>query len=118
MPARSGRAVDGPARLVARTARIALLLTAFALAASCGKKGPPLPPLVKIPAPPADFTAARRGAEVDLQFTVPSANTDGTRPANLERVDVYAFTGPAPTAEDQLLKLATKVGTLPIKAPR
>ena len=27
---------------------------------ACGKKGPPLPPLVKLPVAPADFTAARR----------------------------------------------------------
>jgi len=85
---------------------------------TCGKKGPPLPPLVKVPAPPADFTAARRGADVALQFTVPAANSDGTRPANVERVDVYAFTGPASTTDRQILKLGTKVGSVPVKAPR
>ena len=93
------------------------LLVAAALAAGCGKKGPPLPPLVKLPAPPADFTAQRRGSKVDLQFTVPSANTDGTRPANVERVDVYGFTGPATVTDDQLLKHGTKVASVPAKTP-
>jgi predicted small lipoprotein YifL len=85
---------------------------------ACGKKGPPLPPLVKVPAPPGDFIAERRGGAVDLRFTVPTANADGTRPANVERVDVYAFTGSAIVSDDQLLKLATKVGSVAVKAPR
>ncbi len=87
------------------------------LAAGCGKKGPPLPPLIKLPAPPADFTAQRRGSTVDLQFTVPSANTDGTRPANVERVDVYGFTGPATVTDDQLLKQGTRVASVSTKMP-
>jgi len=86
--------------------------------AACGKKGPPLPPLVKVPAPPADFTAVRRGGDVALQFTVPTTNSDGTRPANVERVDVYAFTGPASLTDQELFKFGTKVGSVPVKAPR
>jgi hypothetical protein len=85
---------------------------------SCGKKGPPLAPLVRIPAPPADFTAERRGSDVKMQFAVPTANTDGSKPANIERIDVYGFTGPAAVNDDQLLKLGTKVASLPVKAPR
>jgi len=106
-----------------RGARILVLLGAASIAVACGKKGPPLPPLIRIPVPPGDFTAARRGAEVELQFTVPNVNTDGSRPANVMRVDAYAFSGAAATAaaaltDDQLLKLATKVGSVPVKAPR
>jgi predicted small lipoprotein YifL len=85
---------------------------------SCGKKGPPLAPLVRIPAPPADFTAERRGSDVKMQFAVPTANTDGSKPANIERIDVYGFTGPFAVNDDQLLKLGTKVASLPVKAPR
>ncbi|PYR04740.1 MAG: hypothetical protein DMG00_22875, partial [Acidobacteria bacterium] len=85
---------------------------------ACGKKGPPLPPLVKIPAAPAEFTADRRGATVDLQFTVPSSNTDNSRPANIERVDVYAITAPASITDDQLLKRGTRVASVDVKAPR
>jgi hypothetical protein len=85
---------------------------------SCGKKGPPLAPLVKIPTAPADFTAERRGSDVKMQFAVPTANTDGSKPANIERIDVYGFTGPAAVSDDQLLKLGTRVASLPIKAPR
>ena len=89
--------------------------------ASCGKKGAPLPPLVKLPVPPADLAATRRGNVVDLSFSVPSANTDGTRPANVQRAEVYAITAPEtvpPLSDADLLKYGTKVGTVEVKAPR
>jgi hypothetical protein len=88
------------------------------LSANCGKKGPPLPPLVKLPAPAADLTAERHGDTVDVHFTVPVVNTDGTRPANVERVDVFAVTAPPTVTDDQLWKQGTKVGSVLVKAPR
>lgn len=88
---------------------------------SCGKKGPPLAPLVRLPAPPADLAAVRRGNTVDLSFTVPAANTDGTRPANVASAEVYALTAPVtepPLSDADLLKFGVKVGSVPVKAPR
>src|SRR5207237_9238819 len=41
---------------------------AFAFVISCGKKGPPLPPLVKVPVAPPGLAASPRGDIVDLQF--------------------------------------------------
>jgi len=97
----------------------AALACALVLAsAGCGKKGPPLPPLVKLPAAPGDLSAERHGDDVTVRFTVPAANTDNTKPANVERVDVYAFTGPTSTSDDDVLKRGTKVGTVAVKAPR
>jgi hypothetical protein len=90
---------------------------------SCGKKGPPLPPLLKVPAAPADLVASRRGDLVNLQFTVPNTNTDGTRPANVERVEIYALTAPPGAAaqaitDAQFVKLGTRIDTVAVKAPR
>jgi len=87
-------------------------------AAGCGKKGPPLPPLVKLPSAPADFSAQRRGNTVDLRFTVPVANTDNTRPANLAHVDVYAITARELLPPDQIVKRGARVATVEVKAPR
>ena len=90
------------------------------LLSGCGKKGPPLAPLVKLPVPPADLAALRRGNTVDVSFTVPAVNTDGTRPANVASADVYAITAPVtvpPLSDAILLKLATKVGSVEVKAP-
>ena len=93
------------------------------LTVACGKKGPPLPPLVKVPVAPPDLVASRRGNIVDLEFTVPGTNTDGTRPANIERVDVYALTTPAGAAPDalsdaQIVKFGTRIDAVEVKAPR
>jgi hypothetical protein len=88
---------------------------------ACGKKGPPLAPLVKLPVAPADLVAARRGDIVGVSFTVPSTNTDGTRPANVAHAEVYAITAPAtvpPISDASLLKLGTRIGTVEVKAPR
>jgi predicted small lipoprotein YifL len=100
--------------------RLAAILASAAVLAlgACGKKGPPLPPLVKLPAPPADFAAERRGDTVDLLFTVPAANTDNTRPANLARVDVYAITSAEQVPATQIVKRGARVATVTVKAPR
>lgn len=90
----------------------------FIVVTGCGKSGPPLPPLVRMPAAPANIVAERRGDTVDIEFSVPNANTDGSRPANVERVDVYAITGPGSIPDDQILKHGTKVASIGVKAPR
>ena len=94
------------------------LLSLLTLFSACGKSGPPLPPLVRVPVPPANVTADRRGEVVDLQFTVPDMNTDRTRPANIERVDVYAVTGSQTLTDEQFLKRGTKVASVPVKSPK
>ena len=101
--------------------RVALLVVAALICVSCGKSGPPLPPLVKLPAAPVDLVAARQGNSVDVSFTVPATNTDGTRPANMASADVYAITAPVtvpPLSDANVLKYGTKVGTIEVKAPR
>jgi hypothetical protein len=87
-------------------------------ASGCGKSGPPLPPIVRTPAAPGEFTAARRGNTVELRFNVPAANTDGTRPANVERVDIYAYTGSADLDDRRLVRVATQVAHVAVKRPR
>jgi hypothetical protein len=76
-------------RLNARALVTCLLLAAAATA--CGKKGNPLPPLRPVPARIADLTAVRTAGQVELRFTVPSANLDGSAPAVIDRVDIYGM---------------------------
>jgi hypothetical protein len=83
---------------------------------SCGKKGPPLPPLVYVPAAASEYTAKRLGNDVVLQFKIPAANTDATRPADLERVEVYAHTEPLPSPADYL-RYGTLIATIPVRPP-
>jgi hypothetical protein len=82
--------------------RVVLVGTLVVLAVACGKKGNPLPPLRPVPARIADFVAVRTAGQVELRFTVPAANLDGTVPAAIDRVDLFAMRAvpgePVPTA--------------------
>ncbi len=68
------------------------LLVLAVLAAGCGKKGPPLPPLRPVPAAIEKLSARRLGETVRLEFTIPDRNRDGSRPADLTRVEIYGLT--------------------------
>lgn len=59
---------------------------------ACGKKGPPLAPLVRAPAQVAELTAVRSGDAVHLTILVPSANVGGDTPADIGGLEVYAVT--------------------------
>lgn len=93
------------------------VLAAAALAIACGKKGPPLPPLVQLPAAPAEFVAARRDTRVELTFKVPAVNTDGSRPADLTRIDVYGWTVPEPVSADEVVRRGTRLGSVTVNEP-
>lgn len=95
---------------------VALVLPLTALA-GCGKKGPPLPPLVQLPAAPADLVASRRGSAVDIQFVIPTTNTDGSRPADIARVDVYGFTGPDSVTPDEVVREGSRIGSVAVNRP-
>ncbi len=95
---------------VAALAAPALLLPA------CGKKGPPLAPLVRVPARPEQAEARRLGDFVFLQARVPDRNQDGSTPADIVRLDVYGYTGEPKTAED-VFKYGTLVASLPVRPP-
>lgn len=97
--------------------RIAAAVVLAAALAACGKKGPPLAPIILVPARPDSFTAARRGDVVHIEFVVPGANTNGSRPANVRRVDVYAFTGPANVTDADLLRLGRRIASLEVNDP-
>ena len=98
---------------------VLLVVVGTALAGmACGKKGPPLPPLVLLPIAPAEFAAVRRDSQVDLSFRVPNANTDRSTPADLLRVDIYAWTAPGPVSADDVVRRGTRVGSVAVNKPR
>lgn len=97
-------------------ARLSWVVLACACIA-CGKKGPPLPPLVRLPAAPVDVSAERRGSQVEVRLRTPAANTDGSRPAELTRVDVYAFTGNERLSDDLSVKRGARIGSVVVRRP-
>ena len=84
-------------------AGLALLLLSLT---GCGKSGPPLPPLRPVPGRIADASAVRLDDNVDIRFTVPPANADGTTPSAVEHVEIYFVSsapGTAPPTVAQLM---------------
>jgi hypothetical protein len=71
-----------------------------------------------LPAPPV-VTAERRGPTVEVGFTVPTANADGSRPANIARIDIFAINDTATGLSDlELIKRGSRVASLPVKSPK
>lgn len=112
---RPGPSRRGRVPLAACLLGLAALL-AVGASAACGKKGPPLAPLIKVPATPQDVAARRAGGVANVQLRIPVTNSDGTRPADLDRVEVYAFTGVGATPAD-VVKGGTLVASVPVRQP-
>ena len=99
-------------------ARQAMALAAAAvLATGCGKKGPPLAPITRLPAAVETLTAARVGNDVFLTVTIPAENIDGTAPVDISRVDVFGYTGTTPPPRGRFTEQATLVGSIPVIHP-
>ena len=109
--------------LSARRDALLAFLIATILSWGCGKKGPPLAPLVRLPEPLSELKVRRLGDEVFIGFTLPTANLDGTVPADLVRVDVYAMTTQPRVQRDRELELeefqeeSTLVGSIDVLPP-
>jgi hypothetical protein len=90
-------------------------LAALSMAsAACGKKGPPLAPIVHIPAAVETVEAKRRGNEVSLTVTVPAKNIDGSAPVDISRIEIYGYTGNLPPPRSRFLEVGTLVGTITV----
>jgi hypothetical protein len=94
-----------------------LAVAALLTAGACGKKGPPLAPLIPIPAAIDQINATRVGNEVYVTLTVPSANVDEFTPADIDRVEVYGYTGRTAPPRARWLDFGTLVATVPVAPP-
>jgi hypothetical protein len=97
--------------------RLALVLGALAIAAACGKKGPPLAPIVRIPAGIDKLRAERLGNDVYVTLTLPAANVDGSVPVDISRVEIYGYTGHNPPPPGRFVEAGELVATIPVMAP-
>ncbi len=91
--------------------------------AGCGKKGPPLAPLQQLPARIEDLSMTRSNNEVQARFTLPIANQDGTQPASLSAVELYALSGKPedpfgnPLNAADFLRYATLITRVEVEPP-
>ena len=63
------------------------------LVVGCGKKGPPLAPIVRIPAPIEAVEVHRVGDDAYVTVTVPTANVDTSTPVDVGKVQIFGYTG-------------------------
>src|SRR5262245_746832 len=93
-----------------------LVCAALAFAA-CGKKGPPLAPIVRIPSAVSMIQAQRVGNEAFVQLTVPNTNIDRSMPVDIARVEVYGYTGRRPPPPARWVEFGELVASIPVIPP-
>jgi hypothetical protein len=74
----------------------AALAAVAVLAAACGKKGDPEPPLRFVPRPATDLTVAQRGGELVLGCSYPKLATNGRALPGLASVELWHLGRPLP----------------------
>jgi hypothetical protein len=86
---------------------------------ACGKKGPPLAPIVHVPAAVDKLAAQRLGNDVYLTLTIPNQNIDASTPADVSRIDIFAVTMMTAPPRPRIFEIATKVASIDVQpAPR
>src|SRR5215208_6232466 len=93
---------------------IAALCLVSAVTAACGKKGPPLTPIVRVPAAVEGVTARRLGGDVYVTLSIPKQNIDASAPASVARVELYGATSYTVPTRARFLEIAALVGTVPV----
>ena len=101
----------------ARGLGASLALTASLLGLGCGKKGPPMAPIVRVPAAVDKIAAARLGDDVYVTLTVPATNIDTSVPVDIGRIEVYGYTGRTAPTLVRWTGLATLVASIPVAPP-
>ena len=84
-----------------RELAVAALAAACVLAAACGKKGNPLPPMRIIPNATTDLKVAQRGNQLVLRFAYPQTTTAGAKLPGLAAVEVWDLVRPLPANSKQ-----------------
>jgi hypothetical protein len=89
----------------------------FVAFVACGKKGPPLAPIVRIPSAVAMIQVQRVGSDAFVTLTVPNTNIDRSMPADIARVEVYGYTGLRPPSPARFVEFADLVASIPVIPP-
>lgn len=93
-----------------------LFVSALALAPTCGKRRPPLPPIERIPQRTELLSGAQRGNQVILSWPAPRRNAGEGSVQSIRRVDVYRVAekpnAPLPMTEEEFATRSTLVGSV------
>lgn len=74
---------------------LSFVLVALSLLASCGRQGPPQPPLRTVPATTRDLTARQQGSQILLSFGYPQTAASGTALGGIAKVEVWETSRPS-----------------------
>jgi hypothetical protein len=77
--------------------KILLALSIPLICTGCGSPKPPQPPSLKLPKPPSDLRAVRKGNKVLLSWTVPTVTTDRQTARSFGATDICRGLNPALT---------------------
>ncbi|MBI4887730.1 MAG: fibronectin type III domain-containing protein [Acidobacteria bacterium] len=100
-----------------RRAAWLLALAAAAAGGACGKRGTPIAPPVRMPAPVDTIAASRLGDDIYITLTVPATNIDKSIPIDIERIDVYGYTGRLAPSLARFADVGTVVASIPVAPP-
>lgn len=71
-----------------------------------------------LPAAPEALAAERRDTAVTIRFVVPGRNTDGSTPADLLKVDLYALDGPGTLSAADVVNRGRVVASVRVNPPQ
>jgi hypothetical protein len=97
-----------------RWALIAACACVGLTSAACGKKGPPLTPFINVPAEGPAPVLRRVGNDVYVTVTVPAQNIDGSKPASISRIEVFAATSLTAPPRARFFEIAENIATIPV----
>lgn len=78
----------------------------------CGKKGPPLAPLIRVPGVVSQITAHRVGDDIVVNLVLPAQNVDQSIPVSLGRVEVFGYTNRTAPPSTRFAEVARLVATI------
>jgi hypothetical protein len=90
------RTFPGPAAGAVRSL-VSVLFPLLFLAAACGKKGDPSPPLPRGPNAIKDLSVEQEGGEALLAFTYPDRLLNGQPLTDLQSIEIYRLAGATPS---------------------
>ena len=96
---------------------LCLAVLAGSVAIGCGKKGNPVAPFVRIPAPIDAIAVSRLGNDVYVTLTVPAKDIDNAIPAHISRVEIYGYTGRTPPLRARWAELGSLIARIPVAPP-
>ena len=100
-----------------RSSWTAFLTLSVCVAVACGKKGPPLAPIVRLPAAVATIQAHRVGSDAFVTLTIPNTNIDRSIPVDIARVEIYGYTGRRPPPAARWVEFGELIASIPVIPP-